>query len=229
MCRRVFTHRMHHDVRQPMTIPHGVCGARAGIYANPLRTVYHRCELSIRKHAHAWVLNLPIRDCEFHSCCIVLEDFIPCEEGESELLGDGFEPELCLHFALEHRHEQLEMWCLGGPCDSRTCVRAMCNVEPVVTWRELDEIEYEDNWDPEYNRGEEARARWEQRLFTHMERLNILMADQAIHIAVLHDIMRGQSADSTALATAARNTLRVKDKVKLRLYSIAHELTWARH
>ncbi|RYP66825.1 hypothetical protein DL769_005920 [Monosporascus sp. CRB-8-3] len=133
MCRRIIIHRMHHDVRTPMTLDpdshshshsHSHADADAAqpsgrtYYANPLRTSYHRCEVSLPPPGQ-WVLNSGgIRRagaCEYHSCCAPVVETRLCTAALGEprpphqLLD--IEPEECERFVLEHRHHRLE--CFG--------------------------------------------------------------------------------------------------------------------
>ncbi|KAI1380249.1 hypothetical protein F4677DRAFT_441565 [Hypoxylon crocopeplum] len=57
MCRKILTHRMHHDVRTPMIFDIRDQNVdKQPIYANPRRTKYHRCEVS-RPKPGEWLLN----------------------------------------------------------------------------------------------------------------------------------------------------------------------------
>lgn len=209
-------------------VPYGIGGSRAGIYANPLRTTHHCCELSIQEHAYARLLNRPLRGCEYHSCCIPSEEIFYCEEGDFCIeRKEEFEPENCHFYQLEHRHERLRDWCSDGPCDNRMCIQAV--VEPLATWRELEELESEGNWDPMFNQGERLRAQWEEGLFKHLERLNTLMEDTTTHAAVLRDVTADEAfVDPTSIALAARNYLQVKANVDRELVMIKRQLDWAR-
>ncbi|RYP26559.1 hypothetical protein DL768_011699 [Monosporascus sp. mg162] len=135
MCRKVIIHRMHHDVRTPMTLDpdshshsHSYADADADAdaaqpsgqtyYANPLRTSYHQCEVSLPPPGQ-WLLNSGgIRGagaCEYHSCCAPVVETRLC----AAALGAprpphgllDIEPEECEGFVLEHRHHRLE--CFG--------------------------------------------------------------------------------------------------------------------
>ncbi|RYP76249.1 hypothetical protein DL771_001868 [Monosporascus sp. 5C6A] len=125
MCRKIISHRMHHDVRTPMTLgpdshSHSHIDADAGrmYYVNPLRTSYHWCEVSLPPPGQ-WLVNSGgIRiagACEYHSCCAPVVETRLCAAAlgaprpPHQLLD--VEPEECELFVLEHRHHRLE--CFG--------------------------------------------------------------------------------------------------------------------
>ncbi|RYO89399.1 hypothetical protein DL766_010426 [Monosporascus sp. MC13-8B] len=131
MCRRIIIHRMHHDVRSPMMLDpdshshsHSHANADAAqppgrpYYANPLRTSYHQCEVSLPPAGQMLLNSGGIRRagaCEYHSCCAPLVETRLCAAAlgaprpPHELLD--IEPEECEHFVLEHRHHHLN--CFG--------------------------------------------------------------------------------------------------------------------
>ncbi|KAF7542027.1 hypothetical protein G7054_g80 [Neopestalotiopsis clavispora] len=233
MCRRVFYHHMHCDVRQQMTVPNGMTGAEAGVYENPLRTFHHRCEVDIRVHepVHSVLLDLPAVKCEYHSCCLVVEEILYCFEGD-EALDDGeeFEPEMCDCYALEHRHEQIYQRCFGDACQGWLCVHNLTN-GPVGTkkqWPELEEVIWYETWDPVYARPAELRAKWEDRLFRRMAKLTTLNNDLLIHAAVLHDISGGAALENTRnIEAAAKSFLRCNRKVTKQKRRIERRFKWA--
>ncbi|KAF3068351.1 hypothetical protein GL218_08429 [Daldinia childiae] len=117
MCRKTVTHHMHHDVRQLMITNLEHQGHT--VYANPLHTVFHQCEIDTPLPKQ-WLLNNPFPTCEYHSCCLVSKKVRYCTDFINELLEtssseDGFEPEpeYCPYFIQEHRHKRLEY--LGHP------------------------------------------------------------------------------------------------------------------
>ncbi|KAK9415084.1 hypothetical protein SUNI508_01932 [Seiridium unicorne] len=232
MCRRILTHRMHHDVRKPMMMPQDIEGSRGVIYANPFQTSHHRCELSIKAHAHTWLLNLPVHGCEYHSCCVPSEEIIHCECAEEKIWeaehlmwdsdheeDEDFNPETCYNYTLEHRHVKIESWCLGGLCNGRTCVRAACNVGPEAKWRALEEFDFQEFWDPFY--GPDLELDDYGLLFYEMEQLNTIFEDLMIHAAVLHDVSANRSAEGLSLvANAAEIYLRAKEKFDKQLRTV---------
>ncbi|ETS78108.1 hypothetical protein PFICI_10170 [Pestalotiopsis fici W106-1] len=233
MCRRVLYHHMHCDVRQPMTVPNGIIGAEAGVYENPLRTFHHRCEIDVRVHepVHSVLLDLPAVKCEYHSCCLVVEEVLYCSEGD-QVLNDGedFEPEMCDCYALEHRHEQIHQRCFGDACQGRMCLHNLTNGanDAKDQWPGLEEVIWYETWDPVYTRPVELRAKWEDHLFRRMAKLTTMNNDLLIHAAVLHDISRDVSlGNSPHIQAAAKNFLRCNKRVQKQQRRIERRFRWA--
>lgn len=96
---------MHHDVRTPMMLPDPNNNLR--MYANPLRTTFHRCEISQPQTAAATT------PCEYHSCCAPLTERRFCISALEASRRNGYpltdvEPEECERYVLEHRHHRRE-------------------------------------------------------------------------------------------------------------------------
>ena len=109
MCRKTLCHNMHHDVRVPMALPdeHGCELA----YANPLRTVHHRCEIA-RSLPCVPHLRLSVDEtrptaasCAYHSCCI---QWVKVERCDAHAHAADVPVEKCARFVLEHRHYRLK-------------------------------------------------------------------------------------------------------------------------
>ncbi|KAI0483437.1 hypothetical protein F4859DRAFT_399290 [Xylaria cf. heliscus] len=170
MCRRIITHRMHHDVATPMLID--PFSSTPIIYANPLRTNFHRCELTPPPGARQ------AAECPYHTCCIADERIDYCAS-----VGDSaaVEPEECPSFALEHRHERLPYFGDAGAYD--TAVPA--------TWQDMVRA-----------RGSNAhlflgfatpsREAWEWEYFIECEKLYMLERDTATLFANFQDLRADQ-------------------------------------
>lgn len=113
---------MHHDVRVPMMLP-DPSGSSLHMYANPLRTVYHRCEVPVSSTV---AVSTPASNhhqqrqqpCPYHSCCAPFTERRLCTAAlEVARRDDGdtcdIEPEECERFVLEHRHHRLERLGMG--------------------------------------------------------------------------------------------------------------------
>ena len=126
MCRRVITHYIHHDVRAPMVMDS--VSPNPVVYANPLRTNFHTCELQLPPLE--FVANTPIEKCPYHTCCIPHAYVVYCADTlafiDEQDVEDGMEPEECEAFFLEHHHERLPYF--GDECSCR---------EVPATWRNL--------------------------------------------------------------------------------------------
>ncbi|KAI8965106.1 hypothetical protein F5Y11DRAFT_344824 [Daldinia sp. FL1419] len=85
MCRKIWIHYMHHDVRLPMitSLDHD----DYTVYANPLRTVYHQCEVDL-PIPNEWILNQP-RPCQYHSCCRLSEFIDFCDESARTVVSSS--------------------------------------------------------------------------------------------------------------------------------------------
>ncbi|KAI0449696.1 hypothetical protein F5B21DRAFT_519863 [Xylaria acuta] len=196
MCRRVITHRMHHDVAAAMIMD--PVSPNPTVYANPLRTNFHRCELLVPPPPpppppHVNVNRLSnssaVVECEYHTCCIPDERVEYCD-GLIAYLGYGvggrgeeedFEPEECDAFVLEHHHERLPYF---GNSE-----RAYHHAPPVpATWREMVRVRGSDA-DLSSFPGFAAhhRREWEEKCFAECERLYTLENDTAILYASMQD------------------------------------------
>ncbi|KAI1823528.1 hypothetical protein F4861DRAFT_539965 [Xylaria intraflava] len=192
MCRRIITHHMHHDVAAPMIID--PVASNPTIYANPLRTNYHQCELSLSPPA--WLLNSPVKKCTYHSCCAPEEEVEFCAELLASLDGDyDAEPEECANFVLEHHHGRLPYF--GHEEDYDDSVPA--------TWRGLENIRARrPEWFPDFAHDPQYRARWEETCFMACERLCVLEADAQMLFAVSVDLSQGGLAYWSGYARTAR-------------------------
>ncbi|KAI1750305.1 hypothetical protein F4782DRAFT_548785 [Xylaria castorea] len=194
MCRRIITHRMHHDVAAAMvmdpTSPNPV------VYANPLRTNFHRCELA-PPHVN-WLLNSRVVKCAYHTCCLPDERVEYCEDFIAYLDSEGdeeedFEPEECDAFILEHHHERLPYF--GNEGAYRAPVPA--------TWREMVRIRGSDaDLFPGF--AHKGRAIWEERCFAECEKLFTLENDTVILYASLQGLRAIGAPCSWGTMQAAR-------------------------
>lgn len=108
---------MHHDVRVPMMLPDPNSNDLRK-YSNPLRTAYHRCEVTVSTTAPAGTRapnhhHHQLQPCPYHSCCNPLAERRLCTAAlEVARRGGGdmydVEPEECERFVLEHRHHRHE-------------------------------------------------------------------------------------------------------------------------
>jgi hypothetical protein len=193
MCRRIITHCMHHDVAAPMIMD--PVAPNPIIYANPLRTNYHRCELNLPPLE--WLLNSPVEKCPYHTCCVphveveYCRDFLVCLEYEGE--EENFEPEECEMFILEHHHKQLPYF--GNECAYREAIPA--------TWRHLACIRRgKPDWYPGFAHDPKYRTDWEEKFFSECEKLYTLENDTAILCAALQDLTKFGSWDTVRVAKA---------------------------
>ncbi|KAI8945059.1 hypothetical protein F4801DRAFT_584794 [Xylaria longipes] len=176
MCRRIITHRMHHDVAAAMIMD--PISPNPIVYANPLRTNFHRCELEL-PHPQRLV-NSPFLKCSYHTCCVCDERAEYCDGSIAYLDSKGKEedhqkPEECNSFILEHHHERLPYF--GDEAAYPTAVPA--------TWRGMVRIRGSNE---DLFPGAAHRASWEEECFAECEKLYTLKNDTAI----LYDSMQDQ-------------------------------------
>ncbi|KAI0439423.1 hypothetical protein F4803DRAFT_568569 [Xylaria telfairii] len=199
MCRRIITHRMHHDVAAPMIID--PLSSNPIVFANPLRTNFHRCELT-RPRSNL-LLNNPIERCEYHTCCIVHKHMEYCPEFTEHLgskrKGKDVEPK---KFASEHHHERLPYF--GNENAYDTVVPA--------TWREMVRIQGSNS---DLLPGFTHRS-WEEKCFAEGEKLYALECDTAMLRANIQDLREyGEPYYSCdAMRAAAANVLRMEEKLQ---------------
>ncbi|RYC64086.1 hypothetical protein CHU98_g2111 [Xylaria longipes] len=168
MCRRIITHRMHHDVAAAMIMD--PISPNPIVYANPLRTNFHRCELEL-PHPQR-LLNSPFLKCSYHTCCVCDERAEYCDGSIAYLDSKGKEedhqkPEECNSFILEHHHERLPYF--GDEAAYPTAVPA--------TWRGMVRIRGSNE---DLFPGAAHRASWEEECFAECEKLYTLKNDTAI-------------------------------------------------
>ena len=218
MCRKILCHNMHHDVRVPMTLPdeHG-CELT---YANPLRTVHHRCEIT-RSLPHVPHLTMYINEdlptaasCTYHSCCIQWVKTERCDAHAADI-----PVEKCDRFVLEHRHYRLrKFWPPQVPSPQQQQqqtprhprYRPVCPLDhDNERWNggvyDYEQPYYEATWRedlrefPRMEYGEEwggvPAASRERALFLAAERLHVLLTDVALREAALLDL---EANDETA-------------------------------
>ncbi|OTB14548.1 hypothetical protein K445DRAFT_12802 [Daldinia sp. EC12] len=207
MCRRIFTHNMHHDVR-PLMIT-SLAHENQRVYANPLRTPFHRCGISIPIPGH-WLLNNPHQACTYHSCCQVSDEVEYCSVFTEDLLEtssseDEMEPEQCPRFVWQHRHKRLEY--LGQP--------GSYDVEYPATWRDdVEEIE-DVSWFRYFRREPELLLNFATRLFKSCEEYYQLEQDAGTNFLVYRDL-------ATSLPRGDPRVSIAEDQ----LTSIQTRLTW---
>ncbi|KAI6084142.1 hypothetical protein F4821DRAFT_243339 [Hypoxylon rubiginosum] len=179
---------MHHDVRKPMIIdPESEYPL---IFANPLKTSYHKCEISAPKPGST-LLESHYPTCHWHSCCIPEAKIEFCDWFQDNICNDQgeYDPMGCMYGIDEHRYVPLEY--LGDPS-------AYADLEyPVIaTW---DDDIYELHCDfPHLFQRERLEFQqwrieeeWDQEYFSECELLYTRLADVGIHHEVyLH--MLGQ-------------------------------------
>ncbi|KAK7754479.1 hypothetical protein SLS62_003499 [Diatrype stigma] len=113
---------MHHDVRVPMMLPDSSSND-LHMYANPLRTAYHRCEVPVSTAAarapSGHDQQQKQQRCPYHTCCAPLTERRWCTAALEVARRDGggicdIEPEECERFVLEHRHHRLQRLGMGN-------------------------------------------------------------------------------------------------------------------
>ncbi|KAI0103964.1 hypothetical protein GGR51DRAFT_523045, partial [Nemania sp. FL0031] len=191
------------------------------IYANPLRTRFHRCELILPPLR--WLLNTPLEKCPYHTCCVPYMEveycerlmasleFLDEEEGEED-----HEPEECEEFVLEHHHQRLPYF--GDESAYR---------EPVpATWRNLAPIRGNNpDWFPNYTHAARTRIEWESQHFAACERLYTLEDDAEILKATLRDLMETGTFNMVQIAEA--QILEVERKINQQRNWIYDSCDWA--
>ncbi|KAI1343150.1 hypothetical protein F5Y15DRAFT_429113 [Xylariaceae sp. FL0016] len=177
MCRKIITHHMHHDVASPMII--GPLSESAPIYANPLHTNWHRCEVTIPPRGFRLSGGECMHICEYHSCCTPSKEIEWCEDMVAELEQYEVEPEACELFTLVHHHERLEYFGLPDLFQ-----------EPVpTTWRYLAQIRcHGPDWMPDFAHDGWERIRFEEIFFAQCEKLYLTAHDALIHYNVSLDL-----------------------------------------
>ncbi|KAI5917335.1 hypothetical protein F4810DRAFT_716558 [Camillea tinctor] len=208
MCRRVITHHMHHDVRQPMIID--ACAPNdPPVFVNPLNTPSHTCEIAWPQAQ--WLLNKP-RSCSYHTCCLPQVDIEFCADAKGAFIEDqdcgseldGYsdylkeeiavelEPEECPAFSLVHRYEQLSYFGIPEAFNPSSDIFFSPNGygSPVGTWRgDLLEITYgDDDWCPWFEHDAMYRPQWESVFFKECEKLYQAEVDARIQDAVMTDL-----------------------------------------
>ena len=207
---------MHHDIRTPLIVDY--LSPEARVYANPLRTCHHRCEVDLVRIRRD--LGLPAYGkllCEYHDCCLVREEVWSCpqyprvaaaateeeeEEKEEEGEDEGGEPEECEAFVLEHRHTPLHTW----EVVARWAAMAGApepGVLPVGLWQPYAELAWDRDWRPVYHQDRRLYPRWQEAVFALGEQLHRRRADRDVHEAVLLDITRCPAAADWETRAAA--------------------------
>ncbi|KAI1442254.1 hypothetical protein F5Y02DRAFT_266602 [Annulohypoxylon stygium] len=210
MCRRVYTHYMHHDVRLPMIIdPYN---EKAPCYANPRFTPHHKCELcDIPPDACRRKSPLPV--CEHHSCCIVVSEVEFCADfyvlAYDKELGRLFQPEQCIEFAVDHRHKKLSYF--GHP---ELYPKNMCP----STWRK-DLLEV----------GNEHRNLYqEEAFFMECEKLYTLEQDARTQFLVYRDLRKVWPRESGVMQNARFNVEQSQMLLTEKKQEISQMLNWQR-
>ncbi|KAI1195533.1 hypothetical protein F5X97DRAFT_345650 [Nemania serpens] len=218
MCRRIITHYMHHDVAAPMILDPVTTDPIA--CANPLRTNFHRCELTPGPPL-TWLLNTPVAACLYHSCCVPqvqehfcrnLTEHLDDDDGAIETL----EPEQCSNFVLEHHHERLPYF--GNELADSEAVPA--------SWRYLVRIRGDSpDWFPGFAHDERFRADWEEKCFAECEKLYTLENDAAILYTAVEDLMDHGSWRTAE--TARCQFLRAEEKLREQRGLVFDLFEWA--
>ncbi|KAI1423477.1 hypothetical protein F5Y12DRAFT_757175 [Xylaria sp. FL1777] len=217
MCRRTITHYMHHDVAAPMILD--PVASDPIVYANPLRTNLHTCELM--HPLQDWLLNTPIQKCNYHTCCVSHVQVDYCadliayldEEGEEQ----NFEPEECDAYILEHRHERLPYF--GNDGAFREKIPA--------TWRDLKQIGGENpNW---FAHEPRFYTSWAEKCFAEGEKLYTLEQDTTMLYASMQDLLELSSICSWSTVQAVRgNVLEAERKLHEQRRLVFDIFQWAR-
>ncbi|KAJ2996041.1 hypothetical protein NUW58_g1103 [Xylaria curta] len=223
MCRRIMTHYMHHDVASPMVID--VFGNEPQIYANPLRTNFHRCELELMRPPQQplqWLLNTPLETCPYHSCCLPHLQVEYCDDiyHDKEWEEDSLEPEECHNFILEHHHECLPYF--GGELPA--------HYEKIpATWRGLARLRGGiEDWFPEFSHDPKHRAAWEAGCFAECEKLYNLENDLETLVAVAQDLAESRPACPRRILKGAQNQVLVlEEELAKQRRLVFHQFEWA--
>ncbi|KAI0113315.1 hypothetical protein F4814DRAFT_440648 [Daldinia grandis] len=222
MCRRTITHYMHHDVRQLMIT--GLAHEGHTVYANPLRTTFHQCEIGT-PIPDQWLLNNPFPTCKYHSCCQASSKTDYCPDFIKDLLeascsGDDeseLEPEECPQFILEHRHKRLEY--LGQPESYPTDCPA--------TWdegvEELAEISF-----PYFRQSKEKLAGFATALFLSCEEYYQLERDAETMFLVYCDFANSLPRGDPRIAIAEASVLSLQDKLTQKKNELFSRMVWAK-
>jgi hypothetical protein len=218
MCRRIITHHMHHDVAAPMIMD--PISKSPVTCANPLRTNFHRCELS--PPPPNWMLNTPILKCRYHSCCVPYERVEHCAdllayldvEGEE----DSLEPEECDAFILEHHHERLPYFGHEAVYDEPT----------LATWGNVAHIRGNNpDWFPHFAHEPYHRAKWEKAFFTESERLCTLVNDARILHEYTQDLIYSDSCSWNMVRDARANYLKAEGALLAQRKLVSEFTEWA--
>ncbi|KAJ8121717.1 hypothetical protein ONZ43_g1906 [Nemania bipapillata] len=216
MCRRIITHYMHHDVATPMILD--PVATKPVIYANPLHTNYHRCELMLPPLN--LLLNSHVEKCPYHTCCMphvqveYCRDVLAYLEHEGE--GESFEPEECEGFILEHHHKMLLYF--GNEFAYREVIPA--------TWRNLASTRGENpDWLPCFAHEPKNRPDWEEKFFAECEKLYTLENDATVLGATLQDLTNSGSGEM--LRAAKYQILKIESTLHEQRRLVFDLLEWA--
>ncbi|KAI1097332.1 hypothetical protein F4804DRAFT_351776 [Jackrogersella minutella] len=221
MCRRILTHRMHHDVRTPMVTD--IYADDPSIYVNSRHTCYHQCELS-HPVPDQWLLCSPYPSCPYHSCCVLSVEVEFCADHcalVSSRLGIAYpegecEPEECASFVLEHLHERLEYF--GHPEAYSTSYPA--------TWRE-DMQYFECDWQPWFKQDKTLLTKWEELLYLECENLYTLEQDAKTQFLAYRDLTQVWPSGHQQLDIAETNVEHTQTRLLEKKESIACLMNWA--
>ncbi|KAI1473219.1 uncharacterized protein F4812DRAFT_465117 [Daldinia caldariorum] len=219
MCRRTFTHHMHHDVRQLMitSLDH----ENHTVYANPLRTVFHRCEIDVPIPQH-WLLNNPYPPCAYHSCCHLSNEVEFCSEFIDELLDayssdEELEPEMCPYFVRQHRHRRLEY--LGQPESYAQ--------ECPATWQEgveeISEISF-----PYFEQDQEQLFRYAVQLFRLCEEYYQLEQDAETLFLVYRDLATGLPRGDPRISVVEEQVVNIQARLTQKKQELFSKMVWAK-
>jgi len=255
MCRKIITHYMHHDVASPMIVDS--ISSNPPIFANPLHTNFHRCELQFPPPGWAtgWA------PCPYHSCCIphVREEYCAavladmdqrnndydeefydedteeyCDNDETSNYGYyDPEPEECDGFVLEHQHIELPYFgkspeLLQSP--QSYSYNYPASVVP-ATWRGLYRIEgdlLQEKYFPGFSHSPADAARWQEVTYAECEKLYTLENDVAVLRAASKDIGMYGPTDTREYVSRARTKVLDAEEQLQAQRRLVHDLyQWA--
>ncbi|KAI1760646.1 hypothetical protein GGR53DRAFT_74279 [Hypoxylon sp. FL1150] len=225
MCRHIITHQMHHDVRRPMVIDPET--DHPLVFANPLRTSHHQCEVSMPKPGST-VLESHFPTCRWHSCCIPETKVEFCDWFQDNVCNDegNYDPFGCMYRIEEHRHVPLEY--LGDR-------EAYADLTyPVIATWDRNIYELNCNWAHWFHRESFEFQQWcieegwDEEYYSACELLYTQSADVEIHHAVYFDMLMKYPAGHAMVSAAWQNIERATDSLEKQKEEVAYLLQLAR-
>lgn len=196
-----------------MILDAAIPGAR--VYANPLRTCHHRCEVDLARIRGD--LGLPAHEqspCAYHDCCLMEEEVWMCPQHPDSIVAadveaqdddEAGEPETCAAYVLEHRHVPLRTWEVVAAW-AMEAGAPVPGVFPAASWQPYAELDWDRDWRPVYRQDPSKYPRWQEAVFARGEELHRRRADRDLHEFVLLDLPG--TADWATRATAVDNYFR---------------------